>query len=148
MTRIKIRCFELCQQKLVPAKQVQGQIAVAIVVAVEEPTLLVSIKRIIGGIQIQNDFFGYLSRSLHKGVDKELIDCFFGIVNLFVPLVLLFPHPVGFQAIQRTLAGQGIPTIPAMFPFAARKIQLSAYRGQQSIPAQLIMIVGVFIAKT
>jgi len=53
-----------------------------------------SMKRIIGGIQIQNDFFGYLSGSLDKGVDEELIDRFFGVVNLFVLLVFLFSDGV------------------------------------------------------
>ncbi len=147
MSGIKIRGLEFCQQKLVPAKHVQGQIAVAIEIAMEEPALLMTMKRIIGGIQIQNDFFGDLSGGLDKGINKELIDCFFGVVYLFVLLVFLFSDSVGFQAIQRALAGQGIPTIPSVFPFAAGRIQFSAYRGQQRITTQLIMIVGVFIAK-
>jgi hypothetical protein len=48
----------------------------------EEPTFLMSMKRVIGSIQIQNDFFGDLSGSFDKGVNKELIDRFFAVLNL------------------------------------------------------------------
>jgi hypothetical protein len=80
MTGIKIGGLEFSQQKLIPAKHVQGQIAVAIEIAMEEPTLLMTMKRIIGGIQIQNDFFGYFPGSLDKGVNEKLIDRLFGVI--------------------------------------------------------------------
>jgi len=83
MIGIKIGGLEFCKHKLVSARHVQGQIAVAIEIAMEEPALPVSMNRIIGGIQIQNDFFGHLSGGLDKGVDKELIDCFFRVIYLF-----------------------------------------------------------------
>jgi hypothetical protein len=41
-----------------PAKHVQRQIAVTIVVAVEEATFLVAVQRIVRGIEVENDFLG------------------------------------------------------------------------------------------
>jgi hypothetical protein len=114
----------------------------------KEPTFLVSMKWIIDSIQIQNDLFGYLAGGLDKGVDEELVDCFFAVVDLLVLLVFLFYDPVGFQTIQGALAGQSIPIIPSVFPFSTGRIQLPTDGGQQRIPAKLIVIVGVLIAKT
>ena len=83
MSGIKIRGPEFGQQQLIPTEHVQGQIAVAVIESMEEPTFLMSMKRIIGSIQIQNDFFGYLSAGLDKGVDEELVDCFIGVVGCY-----------------------------------------------------------------
>jgi len=116
MSGILIRGFQFGQQQLLPAEHVQRQIMLAIVVAIEEPAILVPMKQIIGGIQIQNDFFGDLFRSLHKGVDEEPIDRFFAVVDLLILLVFLCSDSVGFQSVQRSLAGQGIPTIPSTVP--------------------------------
>jgi hypothetical protein len=38
-----------------PTKHVQRQIAVTVVIAVEEPPLLMSVQRIIRGIEVEND---------------------------------------------------------------------------------------------
>jgi len=106
-----------------------------------------TMKRIIGRIQIDDDFFGSLPGGFDKGVDKELIDCFFRVIDLFVFLIFRCSDSVGFQAVQRAFAGQGVSSVSAMFPFAVGRIQFPTYCGQQRISAQLIMIVGIFITK-
>ena len=40
------------------AEHIERQIAVAIVIAVEEPTLLLAVQRIVGRIQVENDLPG------------------------------------------------------------------------------------------
>lgn len=43
------------------AKDVQRQIAVMIIITVDEPCLLVAVDRIVGGIEIEDDLFGRAS---------------------------------------------------------------------------------------
>ena len=52
---VDIRGPELRQQKLAPAKNIQRQIAVAFVVAVEEPAFLPAMQRIVGRVEIEDD---------------------------------------------------------------------------------------------
>jgi hypothetical protein len=40
------------------AEDVERQVAVAVVVAVEEPPFLVAVQRVVGGVEIDHDLFG------------------------------------------------------------------------------------------
>ena len=55
LRRILVGRPEPRAQQLVTGKDVQRQIAVAVVIAVEEPLRLMAVQRDIGGIQIQHD---------------------------------------------------------------------------------------------
>ena len=59
-----IRRPQLGAQQMLAAEDVQRQIAVIIVVAVEEPPFLVAVQRIVRGIQVQDD----LARRLVMGL--------------------------------------------------------------------------------
>jgi hypothetical protein len=56
-------------QQLLAAEHVQRQVAVAVVVAVEEAPLLLAMQRVVGGVKVQHQFLG---RSLEAG--DELLD--------------------------------------------------------------------------
>ncbi len=53
--RIDIGRPELRRQKVAATEDVERQIAVAVIIAVEEPTLLTAVQGIIGGVEVQND---------------------------------------------------------------------------------------------
>ena len=46
---------QLRRQQVTAAEHVQRQIAVAVVIAVEEPPFLMPVQRIVGGVEIKND---------------------------------------------------------------------------------------------
>ena len=56
-------------QQLLAAEHVQRQVAVAVVVAVEEAALLLAVQRVVGGVEVQHQLFG---RGLEAG--DELLD--------------------------------------------------------------------------
>jgi DNA-binding IscR family transcriptional regulator len=47
--------LERRSQRMPPAENIRRQIAVAVVIALEEAALLVSVQGIVGGVEIKND---------------------------------------------------------------------------------------------
>ena len=70
--RIQVGAPQLGDQQMAAAEDVERQIAVAIVIAVEEPTFLLAVQRIIGRIQIKNDLLGRALVRLQKEFDQEI----------------------------------------------------------------------------
>ena len=48
---------QLGRQQVPAAEDVERQVAVAIIIAMEEPAFLLAVQRIVGGIQIEDDLF-------------------------------------------------------------------------------------------
>ena len=61
---------ELGRQQMPAAEDVERQVAVAVVVAVEKAPLLVSVQRHVGGVQVEDD----LPRRRAMGVEEEIDD--------------------------------------------------------------------------
>ena len=59
---------ELGRRQMPAAEHIERQVAVAVVVAVEEPPLLVAVQRIVGGVEVEHD----LLRRLGVGVEEEV----------------------------------------------------------------------------
>jgi hypothetical protein len=114
---------------------------------VKVSSLLVAVKRIIGGIQIQYDLFR-LSTGLYKRFYKEPVDRFLTVAYLFIFQISICPDKKRFQPIQSAFTRKRLSSIPLMAPMLSGRIELPTHRGQKWIPAQLIMIVYIFIAKT
>jgi hypothetical protein len=53
--RTRSRAPQLGDQQMAAAEHVERQVAVAIVISVEEPTLLLTVQRIVGRIEVEND---------------------------------------------------------------------------------------------
>jgi hypothetical protein len=53
------------------AEHVERQIAVAVVVTVEEPAFLAAVERIVGGVEVENDLLGRPSVRLEEQVDEQ-----------------------------------------------------------------------------
>ena len=54
---VDLRPPQAGRQQMLTAEHMQRQTAVAILVAVEEPTLLVAMQRIVGGVEVEHDLF-------------------------------------------------------------------------------------------
>ena len=53
------------------AEHVQRQVAIAVVVAVEEPAFLMAVQRIVGGIEIENDLRRRRLVRIEEQVDEQ-----------------------------------------------------------------------------
>src|SRR3954452_14170646 len=69
------------------AEDVERQIAIAVVVAVEVPTLLLAIERIIGGVEVDLDADRRFAMSVEKDVDKQSLDRRAVVIELVVPVL-------------------------------------------------------------
>src|SRR5204863_172935 len=61
-------------QQMTPAEYVERQVAVAIVIAVEEPSFLVPMQRVIGRIEIKDDLVRSPHVRLHQQTDQNTLD--------------------------------------------------------------------------
>ena len=62
---------QLGGQQMPPAEHVERQVAVAVVVAVEEPALLLAVHRIVGRIEIEDDLLRRPLVRLQEQVDEQ-----------------------------------------------------------------------------
>ena len=78
------------------AEHVERQVAVAIVVAVEEPPFLMAVQRVVGGVEVDDDLFGRLRVRLEEEVDEQRLDRRRLVADLSSPLTKsLFSVPRG-----------------------------------------------------
>src|SRR5262245_617405 len=119
---------------MLAAEDIQRQIAVAVVIAVEEASFLLAVQRQIGGVYIQNDLFRCVCLGLDKDSDEQLVDSLLPERDLLVSILLALAK---FQPVQRALTRQ-------------RPIELlaSSQYAEQRICSQLLVIVQVFIAQS
>jgi len=68
------------------AEDVEGQVAVAIVIAVKKPSLLMAVQRVISGIEIEDDLRRRLAVRFEEEIDKEAFDRCPGSSRLSVDL--------------------------------------------------------------
>src|SRR5450631_4271032 len=114
------------------AEDVERQIAVAIIVAVEVAALLLAVKRIVGGVEVDLDADRRLAMGVEKDVDKQPLDRRAVMVELVVPVLA---DLVGMlQPVQRRLPGQT----------ATRLVE---HGSERWIVPQLIVIDQVLVAE-
>ena len=58
---------------MLAAEDVERQVAIAVIVAVEEPLFLVAVERQIGGIENEHDLPGWVGEGFKEQVDQEPI---------------------------------------------------------------------------
>ena len=62
------------RQQMPAAEDVERQVALAVVIAVEEAPLLVPVHRIVGGVEIEHDLTRRRLVRLKKQVDEQALD--------------------------------------------------------------------------
>ena len=71
---VDIRAPELGGQQVAAAEDIQRQVAVAVIVAVEEAPFLVAVERVVRGIEIEDDPLGRPRVRLQEQGDEQLLD--------------------------------------------------------------------------
>ena len=125
---------QLGAQQMLATKDVQGQVAVAVVVAVKEPPQLMAVDRIIRGVEVQHDLFRRHGMQTKKCFHKERFDVAMPSDHFLVAALFIGSNGRQLQPIQRTLARQRLATISRAATILARRIDLSHQDGQERIP--------------
>ena len=118
-------------------EHVQWQIAVAVVVAVEEASLLMPVQRVVGGVEIEDDLLRRPLVHLQEQRHRQRLDRRSVIGDLVIARRFALAQ---FQPVQRRLAGHRRTGLAP-----GRKLARQ-HRHQRVVP-QLVVIVEVFVAE-
>ena len=119
------------------AEHVERQIAVAVVIAVEEATLLMPVQRVVGGVEIEDDLFGRAAMGLHEQVDQQAFDH----LRIMADLVIAGrQRPAQLEPVQRRLARHRRTILTPGF-------ELAGEDRHHRVMAELIVVDQVFIAE-
>ena len=100
---VDVRAPQLRRQQMPAAEDVERQVAVAVVVAVEEPSLLVAVQRVVGGVEVEHD----LLRRAIVGVEEEVHEqCLDRRAVMGDPAVAVGGRRAVLEPVQRALAGE------------------------------------------
>jgi hypothetical protein len=119
------------------AEHVERQIAVAVVIAVEETPFLMPVQRVVGGVEIEGDLWRCRRMGVEKQVDKQSLDRGRVITDLVITGRL---WPAQFQSVERRLAGQ-------RRTIRAPRFELAAEHRHDRVVAQLVVVDQVFVAQ-
>jgi hypothetical protein len=134
------------QQKLA-TENVQRQITVMSVVAVIEPSFLIAVDWIVGGIRIQYDLQRWLFVRFQKMVHHQTVDRRVITADLFVR-ILDRSRSGQLQPVQCALSRQRLAPVLFHAPVISFHIFLAHHYRQCGVRPQLIVIVEIFIAQT
>ena len=134
---VDVRRPELGRQQMPAAEHVQRQIAVTVVVAVEEPALLMAVQRIVGGVEVERDLFGRPDVRLEEEVDEQRFDRRRIMADL---LVARRRRPRQLQPVQRRFARDRRAILAPGF-------ELPRQNRHHRIVAEIFVIVQVLIAE-
>src|SRR5262249_1189579 len=128
---------QLGGQQVTPAKDIERQIAVTVVVAMKEPTLLLAVHWVVGGIQIDRDLAWVALVRLWEYIDKQLADGHRIVTDLMVARRL---QHAALQTIQRRLAGYRRTILTPSLQFAGKN-------PHHRIVAQVVVVDQILVAK-
>ena len=120
-----------------PAEHVERQIAVGVVIAVEETLFLMPVQRIVGGVEIEGDLRPRHPMGVEKQVDKQPLDRRRVIADLVVAGRF---QPAQFQPVERRFAGQ-------RGTIRAPRGKLAAQYRHDRVMAQLVVVDQVLVAQ-
>ncbi len=127
----------LADQQVPAAEHVERQIAVAVVVAVEEAPLLVAVQRIVGGIEIEDDLLGRPRVRLQEQVDEQRSRSPPVVADLVIARRRKLAQ---LQPVERRLAGHRRAV-------RAPRRKLARQHRQHRIVAQLVVVVEILVAE-
>jgi hypothetical protein len=120
-----------------PQKIVERQVAVAVVVALQEPALLLSVQRIVGGIEIERDLAGRLGVGIQEQVHEQRLDR--AGIDADPGIAAWLGTPV-LQPVQRAFARQ-------RRAIAAPGFKLAGQHRQHRVVAEFIVVNEVLVAE-
>jgi hypothetical protein len=130
---------ELGRQQVPAAEDVERQVAVGVVVAVKEPTLLVPVQRHVGGVQVKDDLPRGRAVRVEEQVYEQRLDRSGVVADAVIPAGRARCRRV-LQPVQRALARQGRAAGTA-------RLQLAGEHGQHRIVPQLVVVDQILVAE-
>jgi hypothetical protein len=137
LSRVLARRPQPGHQQVAPAEHVQRQVAITVVIAVEEPPLLHPVHRVVGRIQIEDDLARRALVRLQELVDEKPFDGDRIVTDLVIARRL---KPAQLQSVQRRLA-RNRRTI-----LASRR-ELASQHRHHRIVAQVIVVAKILVAQ-
>lgn len=134
---IDIGPAQLGAKQMPPAKNVQRQVTVGFVVAMKEAPFLLTMQRIIRGIEVERDLAGRRAMRLDEQIDEQFVHRRRIVADLVVARWLRLRQ---FQPVQRRFASYGGAV-------RASRLELSRQHRHQWIVAQRLMVVEVLVAE-
>ena len=80
--RVAVRGAQLGDEHMVAAGHVQGQVAIAAVVAVKKLALLIAMHRVVRRVKVQHDLLGRFGKRIEEYIDEKRFQ-FFGSCAIF-----------------------------------------------------------------
>lgn len=97
-------------QQMAATENVERQVTIPVVIAVEEAAFLVAMQRVVGGVEVEDDLLGRGCVRVEKKLHQQALDCS-AIVFDAVIAAGLFAGVL--QPVQSGLAGEGLTVRPA-----------------------------------
>ena len=134
---VDVRAPESGRQQLAAAEHVQRQVAVAVIVAIEEPAFLVAVQRVVGGVEIEDDL---ARRCLVRGeeeIDEQALDGGAVMADL---MVARGSDRRMLEPVERALAGERGAVL-------ASGLELAGEGREHWVVAQLIVVDEILVAE-
>jgi hypothetical protein len=96
---------------VIATKDVQWEKAIVLVVTVEEAAQLVTVDRVIGGVDVQHNSVRSHGVGLEVQLDEQVFDGSCTTDDLLVPAILVSPDWGEFESVEGTLARQGLALV-------------------------------------
>ena len=109
-----------------PQKNIERQIAVAFVIAVEEPAFLIAMDGVVGRVEIEDDALGRRRVGLEKEADEQPFHCALVHAQLAIAVFVCFWRVL--KAVQRGLPRQHSAIGAARFRLARDKTEHGSWR--------------------
>lgn len=124
------------------------QVAVALVVAVEKPTRLLAVQRIVGRVEVQHDRLARRrGMRIQKRVDEEVLDLRAVGEDLLVAALRIGADRRQLHSVERALARQRLAGVAPANAILAGRVLLADQHRHQRIVSQLVVIVEVLVAQ-
>ena len=134
---IDVGASELGRQQVPAAEDVQRQIAVALVIAMEEPAFLMAVHQIVGGIQVEHDLPRRPGVRLDEQIHQQPLDGRRIMADLVVAGRF---RPAQFQPVQRRLARHRRAVLPT-------RLELAGQHCHHRVMAQMVVVVQILVTQ-
>lgn len=128
----------------VPAKCIEREVAIVAIVAVIKGSFLLAVKRVVGGIEVDDDGPAFAGDALDSFFDEEIAKLF----GMGLDLLLLVDFVAAkFESIEGAFSGQSFAFVLIVKALPTQKVVPSASGGEDGVMPELVLVVEVFISE-
>ncbi len=132
---------------MIATEDVQRQIAIGVIVAVEEAAQLMAVQDEVRRVQVEDEALGRDHVLLDEGFHEEALHGIEVGDDLFVATVGVGPDGREFEAVERALAGQGFALVAGTSALGAGGVGLIDEDSKQGIVTEAVVVVEVAVAE-